>query len=33
VLSLPLIAVGLFLLWLARRSPTVQPDPCLPAAG
>lgn len=25
VLSLPLVAVGLFLLWLSRRSPTLQP--------
>jgi len=29
VLSLPLIAIGLFWLWLSRRSPTVQPQPTL----
>ncbi|QDH70790.1 prolipoprotein diacylglyceryl transferase [Marilutibacter alkalisoli] len=27
VLSLPLIALGLFWLWLSRRSPTLQPQP------
>ena len=27
VLSLPLIALGLFLLWLSRRSPTLAPAP------
>ena len=27
VLSLPLIAIGLFLLWLSRRSPTLAPVP------
>lgn len=27
VLSLPLIALGLFLLWLSRRAPTLQPVP------
>ncbi len=27
VLSLPLIALGLFLLWLSRRAPTLQPRP------
>lgn len=27
VLSLPLVALGLFLLWLSRRSPTLQPVP------
>jgi phosphatidylglycerol:prolipoprotein diacylglycerol transferase len=32
VLSLPLIAVGLFWLWLARRQPTLQPAP-VAAAG
>jgi phosphatidylglycerol---prolipoprotein diacylglyceryl transferase len=26
VLSLPLVAVGLFLLWLSRRAPTLRPD-------
>ncbi|WCE03084.1 prolipoprotein diacylglyceryl transferase [Pseudoxanthomonas sp. JBR18] len=31
VLSLPLIALGLFLLWLSRRAPTLQPAP--PAAA
>ncbi len=31
VLSLPLIALGLFLLWLSRRAPTLQPVP--PAAA
>jgi len=25
VLSLPLVALGLFFLWLSRRSPTLQP--------
>jgi phosphatidylglycerol:prolipoprotein diacylglycerol transferase len=25
VLSLPLVALGMFLLWLSRRSPTLQP--------
>ncbi len=29
LLSLPLIAVGLFWLWLSRRSPTLQPQPTL----
>ncbi|HLS83481.1 MAG TPA: prolipoprotein diacylglyceryl transferase [Arenimonas sp.] len=27
VLSLPLLAVGLLLLWLSRRAPTLQPEP------
>ena len=27
LLSLPLVAIGLFWLWLSRRSPTVQPQP------
>lgn len=31
VLSLPLIALGLFLLWKSRSAPTLQPVP--PAAG
>jgi phosphatidylglycerol:prolipoprotein diacylglycerol transferase len=31
VLSLPLVAVGLALLWLSRRSPTVQPVPVVAA--
>jgi phosphatidylglycerol:prolipoprotein diacylglycerol transferase len=26
VLSLPLVALGLFLLWLSRRAPTLRPD-------
>ena len=30
VLSLPLIAIGLYLFWLSRRSPVLQP---LPAKG
>ncbi len=30
-LSLPLIALGLFLLWLSRRAPTLQPRPPQPA--
>jgi len=30
LLSLPLIAIGLFWLWLARRSPTLHPRPVLP---
>ena len=30
--SLPLIIVGLFLLWLSRRAPTLQPDPVAAAA-
>jgi len=29
VLSLPLIAIGLFWLWRSRRAPTVQPQPTL----
>ncbi|MBA2238880.1 MAG: prolipoprotein diacylglyceryl transferase [Lysobacter sp.] len=33
VLSLPLIAVGLFLLWLSRRSPTVVPERSLSPAS
>lgn len=32
VLSLPLVALGLFLLWLSRRSPTLEPTPT-PAPG
>ena len=32
VLSLPLIAIGLFWLWLSRRSPTLQPVPPAPQA-
>lgn len=31
VLSLPLVAVGLLLLWLSRRAPTLQPEPPAPA--
>ncbi|MEO6264402.1 MAG: prolipoprotein diacylglyceryl transferase [Luteimonas sp.] len=31
VLSLPLIVVGLFWLWLSRRSPTLQPQPATQA--
>lgn len=27
VLSLPLVALGLTLLWLSRRAPTLQPQP------
>ena len=27
LLSLPLVALGLFLLWLSRRSPTLAPEP------
>lgn len=33
VLSLPLIAIGLFLLWLSRRSPTVTPRQAAPAGA
>jgi phosphatidylglycerol---prolipoprotein diacylglyceryl transferase len=33
LLSLPLIAIGLFWLWLSRRGPTVAPRPELPAKG
>lgn len=33
VLSLPLVAVGLFWLWLSRRSPTLQPQPGVPAGN
>ena len=33
VLSLPLIALGLFLLWLSRRAPTLQPAPLPATAG
>jgi phosphatidylglycerol:prolipoprotein diacylglycerol transferase len=34
VLSLPLVAVGLGLLWLSRRAPTLQPEPvAAPAAS
>jgi phosphatidylglycerol:prolipoprotein diacylglycerol transferase len=29
LLSLPLVAVGLFWLWLSRRSPTLQPQPAV----
>lgn len=32
VLSMPLIALGLILLWLSRRAPTLQPQPGAPAA-
>jgi phosphatidylglycerol:prolipoprotein diacylglycerol transferase len=32
ILSLPLIAVGLFLLWLSRRAPVLQPVPAAEAA-
>lgn len=32
VLSTPLIALGLILLWLSRRAPTLQPQPGAPAA-
>ncbi len=32
VLSLPLVALGLVLLWLSRRAPTLQPRPGAPAA-
>jgi phosphatidylglycerol:prolipoprotein diacylglycerol transferase len=32
LLSLPLVALGLFWLWLSRRTPTLQPQP-LPAKG
>ena len=32
VLSLPLVALGLFLLWLSRRSPTLAPAPAAAAA-
>lgn len=32
LLSLPLIALGLFWLWLARRSPTLEPQPTLSTA-
>jgi phosphatidylglycerol:prolipoprotein diacylglycerol transferase len=32
VLSMPLIALGLALLWLSRRAPTLQPQPGAPAA-
>ena len=31
VLSLPLIALGLYWLWLSQRSPTLQPQPFVPA--
>ena len=27
ILSLPLILVGVWLLWLSRRAPTLQPQP------
>ena len=33
LLSLPLVAVGLFWLGLSRRSPTLQPQPAAPAKG
>ncbi len=33
VLSLPLIAIGLFLLWLSRRAPTVVPQPAARAGA
>lgn len=32
VLSMPLIVLGLILLWLSRRAPTLQPQPGAPAA-
>jgi phosphatidylglycerol:prolipoprotein diacylglycerol transferase len=32
VLSLPLVVLGLILLWLSRRAPTLQPQPGAPAA-
>jgi len=32
LLSLPLVAIGLFWLWLSRRSPTLQPVPPVPLA-
>ncbi len=31
VLSLPLIALGLFWLWISRRQPVLQPQPALPS--
>jgi len=33
VLSLPLILIGLFWLWKSRNSPTLQPQPAVPAAA
>ena len=33
ILSLPLIAVGIVLLWLSRRAPTLQPSMAEPVAG
>ena len=33
VLSLPLIALGLYWLWLSQRSPTLQPQPFVPAGS
>jgi phosphatidylglycerol:prolipoprotein diacylglycerol transferase len=32
VLSMPLVVLGLILLWLSRRAPTLQPQPGAPAA-
>jgi len=33
VLSFPLVALGLVLLWLSRRAPTLQPQPLPPSGG
>ena len=33
VLSLPLVALGLYLLWRSRQAPVLEPQPAAPAAG
>ena len=33
ILSVPLVLLGLYLLWLSRRAPTLQPAAAAPAAG